>query len=259
MTQLVAYFAFISTFAVIVAATAADEAPSDQPQPGEQGAQTFQREVPVKLPYLLYLPKDYEQQKVWPLLLFLHGAGERGDDLQLVKVHGPPKLIANGSDFPMIVVSPQCPADKWWQAAHLSALLDQIEQDYKVDQERIYLTGLSMGGFGTWALAAYEPHRFAAIVPICGGGDGFRTRFYPQLPVWAFHGADDDVVPLVNSQLMVDAQKQHGGQPKLTVYPDAGHDSWTATYDNAEVYEWLLSQRRQETAAGSKSPAPPRR
>ena len=106
------------------------------------------------------------------------------------------------------------------------------------------MTGLSMGGFGTWRLAAYTPHRFAAIAPICGGGETYWTRRFPHLPVWVFHGAKDTGVPLERSQSMVDALKKAGGEPKLTVYPDAGHDSWTETYDNPDFYEWLLEQKR---------------
>jgi predicted peptidase len=121
---------------------------------------------------------------------------------------------------------------------------------HKVDPERIYLTGLSMGGFGTWSLAAYRPQRFAAIVPICGGGEMILTRRLAQMPTWAFHGGKDPVVPLKRSEEMVDALKRVNQDAKLTVYPEAGHDSWTATYDNPEVYEWLLEHKRQASVAG---------
>jgi predicted peptidase len=144
--------------------------------------------------YLLYLPKDYEKQASWPLVMFLHGAGERGDDLELVKVHGPPKLIKQGKEFPFIVISPQCPKDKWWEPVELTALLDDVIKKHKVDQDRIYITGLSMGGFGTWRLAAFIPKRIAAIAPICGGGDAISVRAIKHIPTWAFHGAKDEVV-----------------------------------------------------------------
>ena len=163
--------------------------PADQPpEPGKQQAQKLDRTVHVALDYLLYLPKEYSPQESWPVLLFLHGAGERGNDLDRVKVHGPPKLIAAGKDFPMIVVSPQCPSGQWWRPNELSTLLDEIVEKYSVDQDRIYVTGLSMGGYGTWALAAYSPERFAALVPICGGGEAFATRRFAHVPVWVFHG-----------------------------------------------------------------------
>jgi predicted peptidase len=212
---------------------------SDQQKPHE-----FNRTIEIKTKYLLYLPKDYEKKPSWPLVLFLHGAGERGDDLDLVKKHGPPKLIDEGKEFPFIVVSPQCANNKTWEPFDLTALLDEIVEKYKVDRDRVYVTGLSMGGFGTWALAAHSPDRFAAIVPICGGGDPARAMRIGRTPVWVFHGGKDPVVPLEMSQKMVDALKRIGGNVKFTVYPDAGHDSWSETYANPQLYEWLLQQKR---------------
>jgi predicted peptidase len=220
------------------------DANDQQANPGEQQGAQLEREVKITMNYLIYLPKDYDEKQSWPLLLFLHGAGERGDDLELVKVHGPPKLIAQGKEFPFIVVSPQCPADGHWQPVKLAALLDEICEKHKVDQDRIYVTGLSMGGFGTWALAAYQPDRLAAIVPICGGGQWFWARNMAHLPTWVFHGAKDEAVALSQSEEMVDALKKAGAEPKFTIYPEVAHDSWTETYNNPEVYEWLLAQRR---------------
>ncbi len=214
--------------------------------PGVQQSARLDAQVKVQLGYLLYLPKDYDQQESWPLLLFLHGSGERGDDLELVKVHGPPKLIAAGKDFPFIVVSPQCPKDQWWEPIELVALLDEIGRKYKVDADRVYVTGLSMGGFGTWRLAMYAPHRFAAIAPICGGGETYWTKQFAHLPVWAFHGGKDEGVPPERSTAMVESMKKDGGSPKLTIYPEAGHDSWTETYNSPEIYEWLLAQKRAQ-------------
>lgn len=212
-------------------------------QTGQRAAK-LNAQVPVKLGYLLYLPKNYDQQEKWPLLLFLHGSGERGNDLDLVKKHGPPKLIAAGRDFPFIVVSPQCPDNKWWEPIELVALLDAVAKDYKVDSDRICVTGLSMGGFGTWRLAAYAPERLAAIAPICGGGETYWAKEFAKLPTWAFHGAKDSGVPVERSQAMIDAMKKAGGDPKLTIYPEAGHDAWTETYENPVLYEWLLAQKR---------------
>jgi predicted peptidase len=218
---------------------------------GEEPSQRPARlraQVPVEMGYLLYLPKDYDEQDAWPLLLFLHGRGERGDDLELVKRHGPPKQIAAGKGFPFIVVSPQCPGDQWWEPIELVALLDEIGKKYKVDPDRVSVTGLSMGGFGTWRLAAYAPERLAAIAPVCGGGETYWAEEFAHLPVWAFHGAKDTTVPPERSQAMIDALKKKGGEPKLTVYPEAGHDSWTETYNNPQLYEWLLAQKRQPPA-----------
>jgi predicted peptidase len=132
----------------------------------------------------------------------------------------------------------------------LTALLDDVVAKHKVDQDRVYLTGLSMGGFGTWALAGYTPNRFAALIPICGGGEPLLTRAIKHVPVWAFHGGKDPVVPVKRSQDLIDALVRNHGDAKITIYPDAGHDSWTATYDNPEVYEWLLSHKRTAKPEG---------
>jgi predicted peptidase len=203
----------------------------------------------VNLKYLLYLPKDYDQKPSWPLMLFLHGAGERGDDIERVKKHGPPKLIEAGRELPFIVVSPQCPKDRWWEPVELTALLDEIVEKYKVDRDRIYVTGISMGGFGTWSLAMSTPRRFAAVVPICGGGDPIWARQLAGIPIWVFHGAKDPTVPLARSEQMVEALKKANGNVKFTVYPNALHDSWTETYENPELYTWLLEQKRPEEGA----------
>jgi predicted peptidase len=217
---------------------------SGEEQSGVQKPAQLNTQIKIEMDYLLYLPKNYDSQESCPLVLFLHGAGERGEDIELVKKHGPPKLIGEGKDFPFIVVSPQCPKERRWEPFELTALLDHIIKSHKVDEDRIYVTGLSMGGFGTWRLAAYTPHRFAAIAPICGGGDAHSARLFSHLPTLVFHGAKDKAVPLERSQEMVDAIKDTSGNPRLTIYPEAGHDSWTETYDNPEFYEWLLAQKR---------------
>ena len=222
---------------------------------------TFKKRVTrqVSLRYLLGLPKGYDRapSKRWPLVLFLHGAGERGDDLTLVRKHGLPRVaeerrVPGFEDLPFIAVSPQCPADSWWtrETLALSALLDEIETHYRVDPDRIYVTGLSMGGFGTFALAAAEPLRFAAIVPICGGGSRTDARRIAHIPIWVFHGAKDSTVPLRSSAEMVEALGHFGASPRFTVYPDATHDSWTQTYDNPDLYRWLLSNSRPPSPRG---------
>ena len=213
-------------------------------EPGKQQAATITLKMSHTMRYLIYFPQDYSVKKPAPMLLFLHGAGERGEDLERVKKHGPPKLIAKGKHFPFIVVSPQCPADQRWEPNQLLALLDQLQSEHAVDLHRVYVTGLSMGGFGSWALASYAPDRFAAIAPICGGGEKFWVRRLKETPVWAFHGAKDTVVPLRRSEELVETLKQQGGNVKFTIYPDATHDSWTATYDNPKLYEWFLEQKR---------------
>ncbi len=201
----------------------------------------------VHMKYLLCLPKGYAGRKRWPLVLFLHGAGERGDNLAMVKVHGPAKLAEAGKEFPFIIVAPQCPNDRWWnqEIEPLQLLLDNVCRRYAVDADRIYVTGLSMGGFGTWALAIDQPGRFAAIAPICGGSIPLLASGIAHIPTWVFHGGKDSVVPLSYSREMVDALRAAGAKPKFTVYPKAGHDSWTATYDNPEFYRWMLKQKRR--------------
>lgn len=209
-----------------------------------QQAQKFKAEISVGLNYLLSLPEGYEQKDSWPLLIFLHGSGERGNDLELVKKHGPPKLIDAGKEFPFIVVSPQCPMFQRWQVSILDALLNDLQTKLKVDHKRIYLTGLSLGGYGTWDWATYAPDRFAAIVPICGRGDRKGGPRLAKIPTWVFHGAQDTAVPLSASEKMVSAIRKAGGDPLFTIYPDAAHDSWTETYENPEVYDWLLKHSK---------------
>jgi predicted peptidase len=231
-----------------------------------QKSKKFERTITRTLStrYLLFLPKgcDAKSPVRWPLMLFLHGAGERGANLQKVAVHGPPKIVKRRPDFPFIVVSPQCPDGEIWSNETLLGLLDEIIATQPVDTNRIYLTGLSMGGYGTWSLGLQAPERFAAIAPVCGGGDPIRvllaspakTKWLKSMGVWAFHGAKDPVVKLEESQRMVDALKKAGVQDvELTVYPDAEHDSWTATYDNEKLYEWFLQHDRKTEAESSRT------
>jgi predicted peptidase len=196
--------------------------------------------------YLLYLPENYYQSNEdWPFIFFLHGAGERGNDIEIVKRHGPPKLIMQNKNFPFIIAAPQCKENMKWNIEELNTLLDEIISKYKVDTKRIYLTGLSMGGFGTWEMAIKYPDKFAAIVPICGGGDSSRVSKIKDMPIWVFHGAKDKVVPLSKSEGMVNALNECSGSPKFTIYPDAEHDSWTETYNNQNLYEWFLQHKKK--------------
>lgn len=204
----------------------------------------FERETPtkVKFDYVLYLPESYgTENKPSPLVLFLHGAG---DKLERLKRAGLPKRIEQKKDTPFILVAPQNPA-RGWNPQALGALLDEIESKYKVDKDRICVTGLSMGGFGSWSLAAANPERFAAIIPICGGGNPAMAAKLKDLPIWVFHGGKDTTVPPSRSEAMVKALKEAGSEKvKYTLYPEAGHDSWTKTYNNPEVWDWLLKQKR---------------
>jgi len=210
----------------------------------------------VSLDYLLFLPKthDAKSPKRWPTILFLHGAGERGTNIWKVAVHGPPKLVRTRADFEFIVISPQCPSGRTWENESLLALLDEVTAKHNVDTNRVYLTGLSMGGYGTWNLGLTHSERFAALAPICGGGDRIgmllaspaRRSAVLKTPVWAFHGAKDSVVLLEESEKMVAALKRAGHKNvELTVYPEAQHDSWTESYNNPKLYEWFLSNERR--------------
>ena len=173
--------------------------------------------------------------------------------MQRVGIHGPLKEARQGTNLPFIIVAPLCAEGERWHTEPLLQLLDQLERDLRVDTNRVYVTGLSMGGYGTWALGLAAPERFAAIAPICGGanvidvvlGTRDRDEALKKLPIWVFHGAKDPVVPVAESQAVVDLLRQNGVKNvKLTVYPEAGHDSWSETYRNPKFYEWLLEQHR---------------
>jgi predicted peptidase len=194
---------------------------------------------------LVSLPRAYDADpdRRWPVLLFLHGAGERGDSLVLVAVHGPIRERRAGRDLPFVVVAPQVPAGGRWTVGRLAAALDDALARYRTDPDRVYVTGLSMGGFGTWEAVERMPERIAAAVPVCGGGNPIGIGAARGVPVWAFHGAMDPVVPVGASVEMVRRLRAAGGDVRFTVYPDAGHDAWTETYANPAVYEWLLEHR----------------
>ncbi len=212
------------------------------PQNGNQ----IKREAMVNsYQYLIYLHENYDAKSAekYPVLIFLHGSGERGTDIEKVKIHGPPRLIKEGKDFPFIVISPQLPEGKMWEVSYLDATLDNAIKGLKADKSRIYLTGLSLGGMGTWGWAGAHPDKFAAIAPVCGMSNPMDATKFLNLPIWAFHGAKDDVVPPKGSSFMVNMVNDLGGNAKITLYPEANHDSWTETYNNPELYEWLLAQK----------------
>lgn len=200
---------------------------------------------PYHLNYWWHRPDGLAEPS--PLVLFLHGAGERGADLDLVAVHGPPQQARAGRRLPFLLAAPQCPADSWWtwQAEALDALLDDLLATYPIDPDRIYLTGLSMGAIGAWDLAAHYPGRFAAMVPICGAAGRWMTANLIGLPIWAFHNEDDPAVPVAGTTGIVEALRERGGDVRATINPTGGHDAWTAAYDDPAVYDWMLQQRRQ--------------
>ena len=224
-----------------------------QPQINEKqelnpGSQTHQKiSGEMHLNYLLYLPEDYDPDKEggFPTILFLHGAGERGDSLDALTTWGPPK-IAKEKGMPFIVISPQCPKGDWWTSMiyPLKRLLDESINTYNIDTSRIYLTGLSMGGYGTFALSQVYPDYFAAVAPICGGGTPSMVNFWEQPPTWVFHGDQDDIVPIESSQIMVDALEAAGGEVKFTIYEGGDHYIFKNAYNESELFDWFLEHKR---------------
>jgi predicted esterase len=200
---------------------------------------------------MVYLPKEYEAdpQKKWPLVLFLHGAGD-GDTPELLRKWGPPKEVKNGRDFPFIMAAPRSEPGPWmwWYAPRVAEFLDEMEKTYRVDKDRVYVTGLSMGGNGAWRMAQEYPERIAAIAPFCGRGEVALAPRMKNVPVWAFHGEKDTDSPVEWSRDMVAALEATGAKPKLTVFPDKAHQCWDDVYTGTEIYDWLLAQRRQPAA-----------
>ncbi len=201
--------------------------------------------------YVVYVPWEYTPDKRWPVILFLHGAGERGTDgLKQTEVGIGRAIRLHSERFPALVVMPQCAPDQWWAGKMNEMALKTLEQtlkEYSCDENRLYLTGLSMGGFGSWSIAAEHPDKFAAVVPICGGGD--PKQMAPKLknlPIWVFHGAEDNLVPPERSREMVEAIKSAGNtQIRYTEYEGVGHNSWDKAYEEKELIDWLFSQKRR--------------
>ena len=215
-----------------------------------QTAHTVQLPAPcLSLRYLQYLPPEYEgSDQKFPLVIFLHGSGERGDNLNLVAIHGWPRYINEGKDYPFILVSPQLPNGKNWcgQITSLEGLLHHLTTTLRVDPSRIYLTGLSNGGTGTWLWASSSNNNpFAAIIPVCGAGVTWLSCELLKTPVWAFHGDQDGAIEYTESVRMVDRINAWGGSAKLTIYPGVGHNCWEQAYTDDSLIEWMLEQRKE--------------
>lgn len=218
-----------------------------------------------KLPYRLLYPLEPKEGQKYPLVLFLHGAGERGTDNDKQLVHGVPSFASpeNRKKHPCFLVAPQCPEGARWVEVDWSAdshrqpkepseplrltleMIDNLTKVLPIDTQRIYVTGLSMGGYGVWDLLARRPDLFAAGVPVCGGGDEEQAARIAPLPVWAFHGAKDGAVKVARSRNMIAALKKAGGEPKYTEYPNEGHASWVPAYRDPEMFTWLFAQKRK--------------
>jgi predicted peptidase len=196
--------------------------------------------------YLKFVPASYSAKGAGvPLILFLHGSGERGTDLEKVKAWGPPSIADKDPSFPFLVIAPQLPDGEAWHAMALKGLLDDVMATHNVDRKRVYLTGLSLGGYGAWDLACRYPDYFAAVAPICGGGIARAAGSMRGVPTWVFHGKKDDAVPEEESARMVEALKAAGGNVRYTVLPEGGHiDAWVHAYDKAGLFAWFLEQHR---------------
>lgn len=200
--------------------------------------------------YVLFVPHSYNSERPTPLILFLHGSGETGTDgKRPAEVGLGPAIHSREKTFPFLVIFPQARRFSW-QADSKSArraleMVEEVRHEYKVDEQRTYLTGLSMGGYGVWSLAVADPARWAAIVPVCGGGTPKQMAKIKELPCWCFHGAQDKAVPVIRSRELIDALKEAGAAPRYTEYQDVGHNCWDKAYNTDELYDWLLQQRRR--------------
>jgi predicted peptidase len=201
----------------------------------------------VLYPYLSYTPKNYyADSSNFPLLIYLHGHSHGGSDLNKLKIWGPPEMISKGMDFPFIVVSPQCPSGKYWSSDNwFEPLLKDLNAKYRIDKKRIYLTGISMGGYGTWQTAMEYPYIIAAIVPICGGGDTNYVCNLKNIPVWTFHGTADQMVPIRGTQDLVDALTRCGGKAIFTKIENAGHEIAGVYREYPAIYDWLAKQHKK--------------
>ena len=199
------------------------------------------------LQYIISYPKKYEKGKVYPVIIFLHGAGTRGTDIAPLQYNPYFRITDGYKDFPFITIAPLCSSNTWFDVFEsLEQLVKKIAMKEFVESRRIYMMGASMGGYATWQLAMSLPEYFAAIVPICGGGMYWNAGRLVNVPIWAFHGKKDETVFVEESIKMVDAVNQHGGNARLTIYPKNGHDAWSDTYGNPEVFEWMLSCEKKK-------------
>ncbi|MBQ8232216.1 MAG: prolyl oligopeptidase family serine peptidase [Lachnospiraceae bacterium] len=200
--------------------------------------------------YVEYLPSDYDEENTYPLVFFLHGAGERGEDPDVAMRHGYMKHVREqGAEYPFIFIAPQCPMDKYWgcYTESLIAFLEDMIATHAVDEDRVYLTGLSMGGTGTWMLAMACPEKFAAIAPICGSGICWYGEALKDVPVYAYHGDADEIVPVTESVNMVARVNAGGGNAQVKICYGVGHDAWEEAYKGDELWKWMLAHRRIKT------------
>ena len=210
---------------------------------GKQGVQ-----LSGQLQYYLYYPDAYfsNEKQDFGLLLFLHGGGESGQELNELKKNGPPKMMAEGYPFPFLVLAPQNPYEKqWWDVRAVNALLDSIVDNNGVDKNRIYLTGLSRGGSAAWEMAVQYPHKFAALAVVCGMAPSpYAHWLNKDMPIWVFHGVEDEVIPVSESDIMVKRLREMNFNVQYTRYEGVGHNSWSRAYANDELYQWMNKQKK---------------
>lgn len=201
----------------------------------------------VNINYLLSFPEGYSEEAdgKWGLIIFLHGMDMRGEDVSKLNNYGI-FGIGEGKSLPFVVAAPQCPSESYWNMERdaVMALVTELSANHHIDSNRIYLIGYSMGGYGVWDLAINNPQTFAAIVPVSSGGQISKAEQLKDTPIWAFHGALDNVVPVDQMSRMINAVEQHQSNIKLTIYPDLGHDIMDCTLNKQELYTWLLEQKR---------------
>lgn len=230
----------------LVPPAAADDKPADT-----HGflKRVYKAGTPEEMKYVVFVPHSYPAGQPYPVILFLHGSGETGGDgVKQSEVGIGPAIKKREQSFPFLAIMPQA-SKRTWQSdkepAKLAlAVLDEVTRTYKADPDRVYLTGLSMGGYGTWSLAAADPKRWAAIAPVCGGGNPKQADKLKNLPCWVFHGDNDKAVPVAQSRDMVKAIEAAGGKPRYTEYPNVGHNSWDKAYGTDELYTWFLEHKR---------------
>jgi predicted peptidase len=210
----------------------------------------FKQDTFGKMQYVIKFPKGFCETEKYPTLIFMHGAGSRGTDIELLKGNPFFKITENHNDLPFVIFAPQCSGDTWFDSfTTVNDFAKFVGTKEYVDFDKIYLMGASMGGYAVWQMAMSNPSFFAAIVPICGGGMYWNAGRLKGVPIWAFHGDSDTTVYTEESVKMVNAVNENGGNAKLTIYENCGHDAWSDTYGNIEVFKWLLSHKKNNNEA----------
>lgn len=232
----------------------------EEPQTGAFNEKLFVNSRSQRMKYLLFVPKDYDKQKKYPLVLWLHGGGTRGDDLKQLLKYGDAHGIGyfarsdNQLKYPSFIVAPQCPLNRIWgnsdsaqptlEMTLVLEILEKVQADHSIDSRRLYVTGISLGGYGTWDIIGRRPEMFAAAIPICGGGNPLKAPLMTKTRVWAFHGDEDELVNVSESRRMIAAIKKAGGEPRYTEYKGVGHNSWERAFAEPDVLPWMFAQRR---------------